>query len=37
MLDYLQRIVAAQNGSAEARLAAINAIAVDYLNSEKIF
>ncbi|MNO09964.1 hypothetical protein D3C81_2335290 [compost metagenome] len=37
MLDYLHRIVAAQNGNAEARLAAINAIAADYLHSEKIF
>ncbi|MNR79921.1 hypothetical protein D3C72_106340 [compost metagenome] len=37
MLDYLQRIVAVQNADAEARLAAINAIAVDYLRSEKIF
>ncbi|MBF8179629.1 hypothetical protein [Herminiimonas contaminans] len=37
MLDYLHRIVAAQGGNAEVRLAAINAIAVDYLHSDKIF
>lgn len=37
MLKYLERIEAAQNSSADEKLAALNFITTDYLNSSKIF